>query len=450
MTPSQINVDTIFEKILEPITDNDDDRIEDLSCLDKIIFKNFTTKEKRCLRSYENFKKLIFTMTNENTEPKNFENRTHRKCKTLVEKTTKHYFFNLNNDNRDNIDIDAGSSTTANYHNWSVHANYLTMKIRPFVLLKHYEMISDHFNFEKFVLNGDANHCEPAAAYVYWPNVTVSFFGWRMFIMMKTNIDIGIYIPIIGNRHLGNVNLFVFDTEYFINVELAMSANGSNLFVNGNTSGNENYSPADHDDLFVVNMTNGNKGACKIIDKLVYSKKDIFEYITDDIQLESCEINEKYANFLCIDPNHMRTFEDKRQSCSSDGGLDMNRLSIKCQQDRINVITPSSEEGNFIKKSVRDAVAKISDNMEEALASMDGVGGDVLVRYFDESDFVNFDYIIIVVWNYVRKERKFEYCETDIKLYMELLCETLFGQRPGLMERALDCCKPYLDRKSIV
>lgn len=443
MTPSQINVDTIFEKILEPITDNDDDRIEDLSCLDKIIFKNFTTKEKRCLRSYENFKKLIFTMTNENTEPKNFENRTHRKCKTLVEKTTKHYFFNLNNDNRDNIDIDAGSSTTANYHNWSVHANYLTMKIRPFVLLKHYEMISDHFNFEKFVLNGDANHCEPAGAYVYWPNVTVSFFGWRMFIMMKTNIDIGIYIPIIGNRHLGNVNLFVFDTEYFINVELAMSANGSNLFVNGNTSGNENYSPADHDDLFVVNMTNGNKGACKIIDKLVYSKKDIFEYITDDIQLESCEINEKYANFLCIDPNHMRTFEDKRQSCSSDGGLDMNRLSIKCQQDRINVITPSSEEGNFIKKSVRDAVAKISDNMEEALASMDGVGGDVLVRYFDESDFVNFDYIIIVVWNYVRKERKFEYCETDIKLYMELLCETLFGQRPGLMERALDCCKPY-------
>lgn len=426
MTAYPISTDSIFEKILESNACANDrygrddhcakDNVKNLARLDKILFQNGATGTERYLKSYENFEKLVLAMTNGETVPVGPRHRTFGGSALHAERTPR-----------------------IEPHDWSVHGNYFTMKIRPFVRVCHYDAVSAEFDFEEFVQNGDANHAEQAGDYVYWPNVVVSYFGWRMFLKRRTGVDIGVYLPLIGHRALGNVNLFVFKTEYFVNVELAMTVDDLNLFVNGASLG-PNFVPSQHDDLFYITMTNGRKGVCKIIDKLVYSKKDIFEYITDDIHLETCRTSDKYADCFEIDPKGMRTFEDKMSGNTG-------RLPLDCNQERVNKITPSSEYQNLIKACIEEAVTKISQTMQEALSKLDDVSDKVddcvLTTYFDKSEFINFDYLIIVVWKHVRKEKRFDYCETDIKLYMNMLCDTLFGHRPGLLQRANDCCEPY-------
>ncbi|AXU41535.1 helicase [Alphabaculovirus altermyunipunctae] len=463
MTAYPISTDNIFDKILDLCEHNDrDGNVDDLTRLDRILFQNASSREKRCLKSYENFKKLITIMSDDKTEPAQLKHdHSHRSLPNATPATTALVddiidfecdiddYLELSGISLEDNDVQASvieefDCENVSQHDWFVHGNYFAMKIRPFVRLEHYDAIKDEFDFENFVVDGDANECRVAGEYVYWPNVAVSYFGWRIFIKFRTGIDIGTFIPIVNNRSLGNVNLFVFQAKYFVSVELMMTLKTpeTTLFVNG-TSNMQNLTQNDQDELFYVTTTNGSVGVCKIINNLVYSNKDIFEYIVDDIHLESCETNKKYADMFRLDVGSMRTYDSSHHATAVGTSRTSLRPKLSTRRECSDVITASSEHRATIEKCINESVAKIIVAMQEALSRYDIADEFVLCRYFDESEFVNFDYIIMAVWKCVRQESKFEYRETDIKLYIELLCKRIFGHRPALMDMALECCAPY-------
>ncbi|AAR28865.1 helicase [Leucania separata nucleopolyhedrovirus] len=465
MSAYPMSTDSIFNKILDYCQDggsDDRDSVSDLTRLDKILFRNGSTGQKRCLKSYENFEKLLTVMSNEQTSPNQPKhNHSHRTASTQI--VTLLNSTDHDSETEDNLDLsqdydddddcinmtgvpsDVGGGSNSDAHNWFVHGNYFAMKIRPFVRLKHYDIVKDAFDFEDFVVDGNANDCKQAGEYVYWPNVAVSYFGWRLFLKFCTGIDIGTYIPIVHNRSLGNVNLFVFQAKYFVSIELIMTLKSpdTTLFVNG-TSITKRSDQTVMDDLFYVTTTNGSEGVCKIVNRLVYSNKDIFEYVVDDIHLESCRTKDKYADMFHLDIGSMRTFDSSHHTTTVGGQhRSGSRPNLKSRPESKNVITASSEHHDTIERCVDEIVNKIVAVMQEALSRFDIADEFVLCRYFDESEFVNFDYIIMAVWKCIRHENKFEYRETDIKLFIELLCKKIFGHRPGLMERAFECCSPY-------
>lgn len=406
MATAAIRTDEIFENIYESCDKRKPiDPADALNNADSVILRNQVTGVAKVIDSYDNFTKLLTLMTN-----------THTDTNEPVACAQFH------------------ESTVIEPHDWFVDQNIFRMFVCPFVHADHYEHIKDQVDFDKFIVSNVpnyANKCVRSGDYFYWPNMAVIYCGWSIYLKKKFDIDVGASIPIIHNRALGNVNLFLYNPEDFLNVELSLSTAEKTLFVNGRSK----FSDLDDDDLFIVTMADNSVSKCKVIPELVYSNKNFFDYIKDDINLKSCITADAYKDLLHVDLNSLRVFEDKV--------LPTTKLVTK---DRLKVfrnITPSSENIDLMQRHISACIELIKEKMIEVLAQTDQADRTVLQSYFKMSNFVNFDYIIVVLWRMISKNEELSLTKTDIKLFFELLCETIFGNKGIDYETAKMRCEPY-------
>nr|QBI90306.1 helicase [Trichoplusia ni single nucleopolyhedrovirus] len=392
---------TIFENIFKAI---DDDK-KSVS-VDSIVIVNQETKQKLQIDNYENFEKLILFLIDGQTET-----QQRLSCASTH-------------------DVSASS-----LHDWFVEDNYFYLMVNPFIHADYYDRIKDDINFEEFFnsnQNGFGNECNRIGSYYVWPNIPISYYGWRHYLLMKHDIDIGNRIPLIHNRSLGNVNLFVFNPEDFLNVELSIKNYKDNrtMFVNGRSR----FDDTD-EIMFRLVMKDGGEGVCRVKDKLVFSNKNPFDYIRDDINLSKCITVDKYQHMIQINLNNLRTFDKQFETPTTFN----NKEKLKAHKN----ITPSSENLDKFQQQIDGCVQIIIESMAEVLTTTDLADNRVLQNYFIDSNFMNFDYIIIVIWRVISKIEELEFCKTDIKLYLELVVESIFGNKGPNFELAKKRCEPY-------
>jgi Baculovirus DNA helicase len=405
MAAKPTSVDQIFKDIFEKTNYRDDSELQNFESVDNIILKNYKNGDKQVVKSLKNFETLIATMSNKSTKPQQ------DKMKSCMYKHE--------------CDITP--------HDWYVRGNCFVIIVKPFIEKQYYELIKNDVNFNEFVNSNQNNYGNVnkiAGDYVYWPNIPISYFGWRQFIYMNFNIDIGEYIPLVHNRRLGNVQLFEFHPINFINVELSMTCNGKKLFVNGRSQFTDK-----EDDLFIITMADGSQGLCKVNGKLVYSNKNLFDYIRDDINLTKCKTSDKYKHLVKINLKSLRMFKEPPVEEQKEKFVEGLKV--------FDVITASSENDD-IQKHVVQCVDAVNEHMIEILSQHDIAHDSVLRKYLIESNFMNFDYLIVVIWRLITKNDDFSFCETDIRLYLELLCEKLFGTKQcAELATAVKRCEPY-------
>nr|ANS70984.1 helicase [Lymantria dispar multiple nucleopolyhedrovirus] len=411
MAATAINVDQIFDNIFFSSSSaaaaaasssaNKCTALEDFEAVDNIILKNNCTNKKHVIKFYDNFQKLLDALTDDRTG------------RSILAPRRRECF--------------ADHGRPVEPHDWAVQGNSFVLIVKPFIERRHYNMIKDDVNFNRF-LNSNrqdvGNQSEIAGDYVYWPNISTTYFGWRLYIKMRFDIDVGDSVPLTHHRRLGNVNLFDVYPDFFLNIEMSLTCGARKLFVNGRTEFTEL-----HDNLFLVKMADDSTGVCQINDQLVYSNKNFFNYIRDDINLVECVTAPKYQNLISVNLKFLRQFGDTQVDNKL---LDFDKLKITKN------ITASSENVDDIKTHIEKCVNAIEAHMVNLLAKLDIADGNVLQNYIRDSNFVNFDYIIVVVWRLLVKNQEFEYAETDIRLYLDLLCEILFKKNPSPARDEID------------
>ncbi|AIU41318.1 helicase [Sucra jujuba nucleopolyhedrovirus] len=402
-----ISVDQIFEDIFVSCDHVDNATLTDFDTVDNLILKNGENpNEYRVIQSMANFQELIKIMSNAQTVEENLAGSSD--ASTCVFK----------------------HQNQIEQHAWYVRGNCFLLMVKPFINKKHYDAVD--VDFSKFVRSNRCdlgNECKQAGDYYYWPNISISYFGWRQYLQMKLNIDIGEYVPLIHNRSLGNVNLFDFNPNIFLNVELSLMCNEKKLFVNGRSV----FTDSD-EDLFEVMMADGSKSTCKVLPNLVYSNKNFFDYIRDDINLIECKTTKKYQHVINVNLKSLRLFKNvdkivKKRYDTTD------RLKVR------NIITASSENDE-IADYVRRCVTSINEHMVNVMKEQD-VSDEVLRDYLRLSNYMNFDYLIIFIWRMILKNDDFDFCETDIRLYLELLCEELYPKNCDEFVAVSTKCEPY-------
>lgn len=415
MAADAISTDAIFVNIFETTARGGDDAVlEDFDYVDNLILKNECTGDKRVVGSFKNFERLVKTMVNKKSQPHQINNNDVAGYGIVSNKC-----LNLHHD------------TPIEPHDWSVQGNCFVVMVKPYIETKYYDLIKNDLDFTQFLQSNKLDHANEsyvAGAYRYWPNIQVLFFGWRQFLLMRYNIDVGEYVPLIHNRRLGNVNLFEFFPKFFLNVEMHMTCGDKKMFVNGRTRFGAN-----HDDLFLITMADGSKGSCKVNDCLVYSNKNLFNYIRDDINLTECITADKYKHLIRVDLKKLRVF---KESPVKNDYLNKDKLKV----DR--VITASSENDD-IQKHVRASIEALNEHMTALLAKHETEEDNVLVEYLIKSDLYNFDYLIVVLWRLLIQNDDFEFGETDIRLYLEVLCEILFDEGTKYFDAVRKRCEPY-------
>lgn len=405
MATVAISSDDIFKNIYESCERRAGDHVDTINDAENVILRNSVTGETRAIDSYENFTKLLALMTNTHTD-------TNEPMSCAL----------------------AHESTVIAPHDWSAQQNIFRMFVCPFVKAHDYDLVRNSISFDRFVASnvpGYADKCVNAGEYYYWPNMAVMFCGWSIYLKKRFNIDLGNTIPLIHNRRLGNVNLFVYNPEDFLNVELSLVCDDRTLFVNGRST----FCPQKDDDLFIITMADENVCKCKIKPELVYSNKNFFDYIKDDINLKKCVTAEQYKSLLHVDLNSLRVFEDKVLPSTS--VITKEKLKV------FPNITPSSENIELMQRYINECINLIKEKMIEVLAQTDQADRSVLQSYFKKSEFVNFDYIIVVLWRTISKNEELNLTKTDIKLFFELLCECIFGDQGPDYETAKRRCEPY-------
>nr|AMO27766.1 helicase [Lymantria dispar multiple nucleopolyhedrovirus]QDE14952.1 helicase [Lymantria dispar multiple nucleopolyhedrovirus] len=391
MAAAAISVNQIFENIFQCTDRRDECVLEDLDSADSIILRNDVNQNKRVVRTYENFQKLLYALTDARTAKSAAWGGAPAAC------------FE-------------GHERSVEPHDWCVQDNCFVLMVRPFIERRHYERIKNEVDFTQFLRSnrrGLGNECAFAGDYVYWPNISITYFGWRLFVKMKLELELSDCVPLIHHRRLGNVNLFDVQPDFFLNIEMSLTCGARKLFVNGRTP----FTDA-HDELFEVKQADGSTGRCRINDRLVYSNKNFFNYLRDDINLVECVTAPRYQSLIRVNLKSLRQFGEAHSECKLD-----NFEALKITKN----ITPSSESLDEIKAHVKSCLAAIENCMVSALSKLDIANGPVLRDYFCKSEFINFDYLVVLVWRLLVKNQEFDFAEADIRLYLELLCEALFS-----------------------
>nr|QED40130.1 helicase [Spodoptera frugiperda multiple nucleopolyhedrovirus] len=405
MATAEISVDIIFDEIYNDIDQQKLYQVDTLNNADNVILVNSVSQKTKTIDTYDNFVKLLTLMTNTQT------------------------------DTNDRVVCSKDHEGVAiKPHDWCARQNIFRMFVRPFIDAENYSRVKDQICFKKFISSnfpGYANKCVKSGDYYYWPNMAVIYCGWNIYLKKQFNINMDCSIPLINNRRLGNVNLFINNPEDFLNVELSLvTSDNRTLFVNGRSMFTE-----DDDDLFIITMDDDTESKCKIKPELVYSNKNFFDYIKDDISLKNCVTADDYKDILYIDLKSLRVFEDKI--------MPSNAIVTKEKLKVFHNITPSSENIKMMQQCISDCVTLIKEKMIEVMSHTDQADASVLRNYFIKSDFVNFDYIIIVLWRTISKNEDMNLTKTDLKLYFELLCETIFGEKGPAYDMAKERCEPY-------
>ncbi|QEI03679.1 DNA-helicase [Rachiplusia nu nucleopolyhedrovirus] len=405
---------------------------KDINEIFKSIFANANINRRRLTESTENVEtiQLVNRPHNERRETENFEAFEKLIGLMMNSKSKSSHRVFCESSNHDSVEILP--------HTWSVKDNYFYVFVHPFIHKKYYEMVYKSTNFNQFFITtsgGDfGNKTMAAGEYYYWPNVSISYYGWRHHLLMKFDIDIGDTIPLIHHKDLGNVNLFVFNPEDFINIELRMYNKKTDqvLFVNGRGTFSD-----DDDVLFEMTMSDFSEAVCQVKQNLVFSNKNFFNYLRDDINLLTCTTSKKYAHLIDIDLENLRLFK-KTSYIVKETVVVEDRLKV------FKNITASSEISTWFQTELLNNLNIIKDGMIEVLSKSDAADNDVISNYMWNSDFVNFDYLIFVLWQKLCNHSEAEtFSKTDIKLFFELLVEIVFSKSPERIKKAQERCEPY-------
>nr|WRK23751.1 DNA helicase [Bombyx mori nucleopolyhedrovirus] len=427
-------IDNILQFFLKDVPEDKTYEINNLQDANHLIIRNTRTGTRRLFEYVNNFQQFLNTIRNNFNGPC-AKHDMGASCEDTEEATEKQ-----------------AVQQTLNGHDWVLESNDFCIFVKPFILKKHYEVIQKYINFENFFKSTDPgyiNKCVQAGDYYYWPNwpkgQAFSFNGWQLFLNIKFGIVIEPTIPIIHNKKLGPVDLFVFDPKYFLNVELSLRTNHDppqTLFVNGKTKFDES-----HEDLFILKMADGTVVTCKVNGELVNSDKNFFNYIRDDINLEECITVPKYKHIVNVNLKSLRVFEDNN--------FDKNDVDLSDTRSRkpriVPIISASSENADYIQTQINLGLIAIYENMVKVLATHEQANDpNLLQQYFEKSKFKNFDFLIYVLWKILTKNENFSYRETDIKLFLELLCESLFACDKEILNEALKRCEPYKKQEKVV
>jgi hypothetical protein len=399
---------------------------------DSLVIVNTETRSRKLINYIKNFQKLLNTLTD-----------TNGFCKRHMYSNKYHSDAEYNDDDNKDDDNNQNGHESQQFtkkmtapHDWVLESNYFCTFVKPFILKKDYELIKNYIDFDKFLhsdVPGFANECVQTNDYCYWPNIQVSFFGWRLFLYMKFAIDIGYSIPIIGNKKLGPVDLFIFEPEWFLNVELCLrTEDGQSLFVNGRHKFDDT-----NETIFTITMADHSRVVCQVLDEWTYSNKNFFDYIRDNINLEECTTNEKYKNMINVNLKGLRHFTNFEENI-------VQNCALKKTNKTVADITASSENSDFIQEQINLAILKINEAMLKVMLSSDRADDNLLPKYFEDSKFINFDYTIFVIWKILTSCEDFAYKETDIKLFLELLCENIFNYDASNLTEAKNRCAPYV------
>ncbi|ACI28787.1 DNA helicase [Agrotis ipsilon multiple nucleopolyhedrovirus] len=405
MATVAITTDDIFKNLYDSCDGREVDHVDTLGDADNVVLRNGVTGETRVIDSYENFTKLLTLMTNTQTDT-----------------------------NEPVACVWAHDSVVIEPHDWCAQQNIFCMFVCPFVRAEDYDRVKSTICFDGFVVSnvtGYADKCVRAGDYYYWPNMAVIYCGWSIYLKKQFDVDIGTEIPLVHNRRLGNVNLFLYNPEDFLNVELSLSCGDRMLFVNGRST----FCPDKDDDLFIITMTDESVSRCKIKPELVYSNKNFFDYIKDDINIKKCVTADQYKSLLHVNLDSLRVFEDK--ALPSTAVVTKEKLKV------FRNITPSSENIDLMQRHIGECINLMKERMIEVMAQTDQADRTILQSYFKKSNFVNFDYIIVVLWRTISKNEELNLTKTDIKLFFELLCECIFGNKGPDYEVAKQRCEPY-------
>jgi hypothetical protein len=459
-----MEMDNILELLLNNVDDGKRHTIDNLQDANTLVLKNTRTNSRKLIEFTQNFKQLLNTLTN------NFTGSCSKHAKMCADANA----MDEDNDNdSDDITLILPSPSPSQLlssfnHDWVLEVNYFSTFVRPFVHKQHYDTIKNYIDFNRFIqseTSGHANVCMQAGDYYYWPNICVFFFGWRLYLHKKFAIDINPTVPLVHNKTLGAVNLFVFEPPFFLNIEMSLRTDTSNetLFVNGRHKFDNT-----NDVLFVITMTDETKATCRILDEWTYSNKNFFDYIRDDINLQECRTVSQYCDIINVNLQKLRVFDETINNNNNNNNNNKNTSSssraIVAQPliDNVNsvlndemyfsskctivpMISASSENADLIQNEIDKALLKINESIIKVLVNHDRSNNPNIVQnYLEESKFMNFDYIIFVVWKMLTTHESFDYRETDIKLFLELLCETIFEGDKDNLTLALDKCQPYV------
>ncbi|ARJ36578.1 DNA-helicase [Urbanus proteus nucleopolyhedrovirus] len=399
MATEPISIDIVIDQLFATINENN---IHNVDVVDQIVLKS--NNKLKLINSFKNFKKII-------------------KLLTYTDGVCSH---------NQQINISA--------HDLFVKGNYYLLNVKPFVHETVYHYIEDKINFEEFkicnVTSKSPNLVVKSGEYYFWPNINASFFGWRLYIYLLCNKDIiGDYIPLVHNKTIGAVNLICINSMYNLNVELCIiNQDKELLFVNGRSSVDDEQ----FEKLFDIKMMDGSQCECKVKPTLVYSNKNIFYTIRDNINLQSCSTLDRFETIINVDINQLRCFVDERNNVNFNDFLDIEKCQI------VNNLTPSSEHVYYIKTIINDCLKKINETMMELMSQHEECNDNILCDYMNKSQYINFDYVIMLIWKTIVQSKDFEYNVTDIKLYLELLCEIMFQNDNEAIAKAKSKCQNYV------
>ncbi|AGR57096.1 DNA helicase [Choristoneura rosaceana nucleopolyhedrovirus] len=428
--------DSILSRLFRDVTNDEEYAVNSLRDANRLIIIDTNTGTRRLLEHVSNFRQFLNTIRND----------TAGAC-ALHQRAASH----REEDEEDPSTSEARVSFAG--HSLVLENNDFCVFVKPFLLKKHHDVIKNYLKLDKFFKSESPEHtnkCVQAGDYCYWPNwpasQAVSFTGWRLYLYEEFGISVESTIPIIHNRRLGPVDLFVFNPETFLNIEMSLRTNEAppvKLFVNGKFDFEKKGQGSKAvESLFEIKMANGATATCKMIANLVNSNKNVFETIRDNINLEECVTTPKYRHIIDVNLTKLRQF-------SSDSAVSTPITERAFQPPAVTtILSASSENAEVIQLEIDTALIKVREGMVTVMAEFNRSDDpNLLQTYFKASNFKNFHFLLFNVWKQIIKRDKKSFRETDMKLFFELMCETLFGnERDDALATALVKCEPFMTR----
>lgn len=438
-------MDDILSRLFREVTNDDEYVANSLQDANRLIITDTDTQKRRLLEHKNNFRQLLNTIKSDAAGSCALHQRTDRHDEE-------------DDDDDDDEEIEDVSSPTPKRvsflgHSLVLETNDFCLFVKPFLLKKHYDIIKNYLKLDRFFKSENpeyTNECVQAGDYCYWPNwpasQAVSFTGWRLYLYLEFGINIESTIPIIHNRRLGPVDLFVFNPKTFLNIEMNLCTNETppvKLFVNGKfdfKKATNEHKPVEN--LFEIKMANGATATCEMVANLVNSNKNLFETIRDNINLENCITSPKYRHIIDVNLIKLRQFTDDDNIVSTPIGA-----RVVHPPNATAILSASSENADAIQLEITTALLKVREGMIGAMAALNNSDDANLIQtYLKSSNFKNFHFLLFNIWKRIIKRDKKKFKETDMKLFFELVCETLFYNDRNALTAALVKCEPLMTR----
>lgn len=433
-------MDSILSRLFRDVTADEEYAVNSLRDANRLIIIDTKTGTRRLLEHVSNFRQFLNTIRNDAAGACHAHQRA-----------TRHD----DEDEDGSLPLLAAKRVSFAGHSLVLENNDFCVFVKPFLLKKHYDVIKNYLKLDRFFKSENSEHtnkCVQAGDYCYWPNwpasQAVSFTGWQLYLYVEFGINVESTIPIIHNKRLGPVDLFVFNPKTFLNIEMSLRTNevpSVKLFVNGKfdfekKECTENCKPVES--LFELKMANGATATCKMIANLVNSNKNLFEVIRDNINLEECITTPKYRHIIDVNLTKLRQFSN---DCVSSAAVAERAFQPPAVT---TILSASSENAETIQLEIDLALVKVREGMVKAMAEFNRSDDVTLLQaYLKASNFKNFHFLLFNIWKQIVKRDKKSFRETDMKLFFELVCETLFGNERGdALTTALAKCEPFTMR----